>query len=213
MKEVNKLHSLRIGARCFSSTERGEAASLSNVFSLSLCPTLQVLVIGNFSFSNFGVFTLSDLPSLAIVQIGTPGQESYCFAHASLLIRSILELSIWQVDLGKLEKMVIGDYAFSCSESMVIESILWTVNSQSDCSSLTTIQLGRNALQGKPSSTVSAILSGMSVPLHSPQIFLPFIRSMVKEATSITLRPVNWRVEMLFTLYCRPPKCQWHQSY
>ena len=51
MKEMNKLHSLRIGARCFSRTERGEAASLSNVFSLSLCPTLQVLVIGNFSFS------------------------------------------------------------------------------------------------------------------------------------------------------------------
>ena len=145
LTNLDQLRSITIGANCFTSSE---TMSPSKRFSLSSCAALQTLVIGNYSFSDFGTFILSGL--------------------------------------SMLKEVTLGDNAFCCFESVVIESSRWTVSLFSDCSSLTAIHLGTNALQGNASSTVSVIMKGTFAPFDSPKIFLFSIRSLVREATSRT---------------------------
>ena len=69
---LNQLRSITIGPNCFSSSE---AVSSSKSFSLSSCPALQVLVIGDGSFALFGVLFLSDLSMLKEI---TLGEGAFC---------------------------------------------------------------------------------------------------------------------------------------
>ena len=92
-KDFDQLQSVEIGADCFTNSEMEEGVSPSKSLSISSCP-LQTLVIGNHSFGDFGVLALNDLPSLTTVRIGTLGQESSCFAYASLRIKSRIQILI-----------------------------------------------------------------------------------------------------------------------
>ena len=64
---LSQLRSITIGSNCFSSSE---PVSPSKSFSLSSCPSLQKLVIGDGSFVPFEVFSLSDLKELKEISLG-----------------------------------------------------------------------------------------------------------------------------------------------
>ena len=90
---LNKLNTLNIGINSFTQYKNGEWPSedTSNSFHILNCEELKSIVIGEYSFSDFGgEFELKNLPQLQFINIGTIGDyDSYNFYYSSFIIRGI----------------------------------------------------------------------------------------------------------------------------
>ena len=75
---LNELISIHIGMNSFTRRRNGAAERTNREFYLRNCEALRELVIGRYSFSDYVVFDLTNLPHLRTVSIGYY-QSSYNF--------------------------------------------------------------------------------------------------------------------------------------
>lgn len=94
------------------------------------CESLRRLEIGPYSFSDYYIFELKNLPSLDTIMIGKIHDDSmivgrsYNFYYSSLYIRGMILMMYFELlDLPKLQSFMIGDHAFEGSIETVLESI------------------------------------------------------------------------------------------
>ena len=78
---LNELISIHIGMNSFTRSRRSGAERWNREFHVKNCGCLRELIIGRYSFSDYCVFDLSNLPQLRTISIGTVDQ-SYNFYYA-----------------------------------------------------------------------------------------------------------------------------------
>ena len=100
---LNRLKTIKIGNNSFTQTKNDDGNDKSKSFHILNCESLESILIGEYSFSNFaGDFELKNLPQLQSIQIGTIGSKSYNFYGSSFVIRGIeLILSIVMIRSSK----------------------------------------------------------------------------------------------------------------
>ena len=85
---MNKLKQLSIGANSFTQKRKYWGTNPSKSFHIINCESLELIEIGDFSFSNFDdKFELSNLPSLQCITVGRNESRSYDLTWDSVLIR------------------------------------------------------------------------------------------------------------------------------
>ena len=77
---LNHLESMTIGSNCFTKSKNSYDEREERKFHLTNCTNLQSLQIGQYSFSDYYVMELKNLPSLKSIIIGTTG-TSYNFYY------------------------------------------------------------------------------------------------------------------------------------
>ena len=118
---LNELISVHIGMNSFTRS-RHSRAERNREFHLRNCESLRELVIGRYSFSDYGVFDLTNLPQLRTISIGTL-QSSYNFYYAynvHLIGKNGNEKLL--KDLPSLDLLSVGGYSFAHSHSIRFES-------------------------------------------------------------------------------------------
>ena len=86
----NRLKTIKIGNNSFTQKKNSYGNDASKSFHILYCESLESILIGEYSFSDFGgEFELRNLPQLQSIQIGTIGSESYNFYSSSFVIRGI----------------------------------------------------------------------------------------------------------------------------
>ena len=87
---LNRLKTIKIGINSFTQNKNGDGDDLSKSFHILNCESLESILIGEYSFNDFGgEFELKNLPQLQSIQIGTIGSNSYNFCYSSFVIRGI----------------------------------------------------------------------------------------------------------------------------
>ena len=87
---LNELESVEIGKNSFTQAQYGWGNDPNRHFYLKNCPKLKSLKIDGYSFSDFTVCEIENVPALETVEIGELNQRSYNFFSASLELKSIL---------------------------------------------------------------------------------------------------------------------------
>lgn len=78
VSNLQHLTSVTIGAKSFTWKYTGTARG-SSIFRVTACYSLQTLMIGAKSFSDYQTFVIEDLPSLSFLSIGNGGSGKNCF--------------------------------------------------------------------------------------------------------------------------------------
>ena len=119
---LNQLISIHIGMNSFTKSRKSRAERWNREFHVKNCESLRELMIGRYSFSDYCVFDLSNLPQLRTISIGTY-QQSYNFYYAydvPLISENECDKSL--KDLPSLESISIGSYSFGGCHSVRFES-------------------------------------------------------------------------------------------
>ena len=82
---LNQLERVVIGKHCFS---RSYQKNPDRHFYLKNCERLRELKMGCFSFSDYSVCEIENVPSLEVIEMGKLDKESYNFHYASLELKS-----------------------------------------------------------------------------------------------------------------------------
>ena len=86
---LDQLERVVIGQRCFTRCRLGRAHNdSSRHFYLKNCKRLRELTIGKWSFSDYSVCEIENLPSLEGIKMGELQRESGMFWYASLELKS-----------------------------------------------------------------------------------------------------------------------------
>ena len=91
---LNQLERVVIGRRCFTTCyyERPRPLNPNGHFYLKNCERLRELRIdGLYSFSDYSVCEMENLPSLEVIEMGDFDERSYSFYHASLELKSEID--------------------------------------------------------------------------------------------------------------------------
>ena len=91
-------------------------------FYLKDCPQLRELKIGHFSFSDYAVCEIENVPSLEVIEMGELNGESRNFLYASLELKSDSERMKWWIDMPSLKSLLFGVAAFCACSRAVFES-------------------------------------------------------------------------------------------
>ena len=83
-----KLERVSIGENCF--TMHSYCENMGARFHLKDCERLRKLKIGCYSFSDYSVCEIDNLPSLEVIKIGALGVNTCCFFYASLKLNSFI---------------------------------------------------------------------------------------------------------------------------
>ena len=91
--ELEKLERVVIGANCFTKHRDSEPRSMipSRHFYLKDCERLRELKMGRYSFSDYSVCEIEDVPSLEVIEMGELDEESSNFYYASLELKSEID--------------------------------------------------------------------------------------------------------------------------
>ena len=90
---LNKLKSLKIGTNSFTKKKDYYGNDESRSFHLLNCNELISIVIGEYSFSDYGGgFELVNLSKLESIKIGEIGSDSYNFYYSSFVIKGIIDM-------------------------------------------------------------------------------------------------------------------------
>ena len=82
---LNRMERVVIGKHCF----RGSSATMDdNHFYLKNCERLRELRIGCYSFSEYSVCEIENVPSLEVIKMGELNEDSSNFRNASLELKS-----------------------------------------------------------------------------------------------------------------------------
>ena len=84
---LSKLERVVIGKHCFT-LPAWEGVNEDNSFYLKNCERLRELKIGHYSFSDYSVCEIENVPSLEVIEMGVLNEESCCFRYASLELKS-----------------------------------------------------------------------------------------------------------------------------
>ncbi|OAO12510.1 hypothetical protein AV274_5866 [Blastocystis sp. ATCC 50177/Nand II] len=124
---LSKLERVVIGMKSFTKNKSSWAKNPDRHFYLKNCERLRELKIGCYSFSDYSVCEIENVPSLEVIEMGKVDGSSYNFCYASLELKN----------LPSLKTLFFGDYAFENCSRVVFE----------DLPELTSIQFGDNAFQ------------------------------------------------------------------
>ena len=87
---LNELERVLIGKKCFTKHKNGYPKSINpdRHFCLKNCERLRELKIGRYSFSDYSVCEIENVPSLEVIEMGELNEESFNFDYASLELKS-----------------------------------------------------------------------------------------------------------------------------
>ena len=88
---LNQLERVVIGKNCFTKEKNSYGNDPNHHFYLKNCKKLRELKIGCYSFSDYSVCEIENLPSLEVIEMGEMNRRSYIFYHASLELKSDCE--------------------------------------------------------------------------------------------------------------------------
>ena len=88
---LNRLESVVIGKACFMVFKKGYGFNPNRHFYLKNCERVRELKMGRFSFSDYSVCKIENVPSLEVIEMGELNENSYNFCHASLALKSDCE--------------------------------------------------------------------------------------------------------------------------
>ena len=90
---LNRLESVVIGKNCFTKEKNDYPGSINpnRHFYLKNCERVRELKIGCFSFSDYSVCEIENVPSLEVIEMGKLNEKSYNFYCASLELKSECE--------------------------------------------------------------------------------------------------------------------------
>ena len=84
---LNRLESMVIGENCFTK-KNGSGNDSSRHFYLKNCWRLREVKMGRYSFSDYSVCEIENVPSLEVIEMGELNEESCNFCYASLELKS-----------------------------------------------------------------------------------------------------------------------------
>ena len=82
---LSKLERVVIGENSFTKRKRSYSKQPDRHFYLKNCPQLSELKIGRYSFSDYSVCEIDNVPSLEVIEMGELSERSYSFYYASKL--------------------------------------------------------------------------------------------------------------------------------
>ena len=85
---LSKLERVVIGDNCFTKEKNSYGNDPDRHFYLKNCERLKELKIGCYSFSDYSVCEIENVPSLEVIEMGELYEESYNFFYASLELKS-----------------------------------------------------------------------------------------------------------------------------
>lgn len=144
---LTELLYVRIGERSFSKKKKWKTRSPLRCFYLKDCSSVKELVVGFYSFSDYMICAIENVPSLEVISMGDLVREhkSWCFLFASLELKSCGGFRRSSVDLPSLKYLLFGRDAFYNCNRLVLESGSDAVFSHADLPELLSIQLGLSA--------------------------------------------------------------------
>ena len=88
---LNQLESVVIGEKSFTKFWHGSVTDPNRHFYLKNCERLKELKMSRFSFSDYSVCEIENVPSLEVMEMGVLERDSFNFHHASLELKSDFE--------------------------------------------------------------------------------------------------------------------------
>ena len=88
---LNRLERVKIGENCFTKKNDYYGDDLDRHFYLKNCERLTELKMGRYSFSDYSVCEIENVPSLEVIEMGELDEESSNFYCASLELKSECE--------------------------------------------------------------------------------------------------------------------------
>ena len=85
---LNQLERVVIGKNCFTKKKNNAGNDPNRHFYLKNCERLRELKMGCYSFSDYSVCEIENLPSLEVIEMGELDEKSYNFFFASLKLKS-----------------------------------------------------------------------------------------------------------------------------
>ena len=85
---LSKLERVVIGKNSFTKEEYSHGNDPNRHFYLKNCERLRELKIGYWSFSDYSVCEIENVPSLEVIEMGDMDEKSWNFSHASLELKS-----------------------------------------------------------------------------------------------------------------------------
>lgn len=85
---MERLSRVDIGFSCFTNHPNEGFYDPNRRFYLKHCPALKLFMLDYFSFSDYSVCEMEDLPSLEVIEMGRQNTNSSNFQYASLELRS-----------------------------------------------------------------------------------------------------------------------------
>mgnify|MGYP004435971027 FL=1 len=111
---LNELESISIGMNSFTLSENSASERLNREFHLKNCLSLRELSIDRYSFSDYHIFELNNLPNLKSIVIGS-SSDSMNFYFVE---------SIELIDLPSLESIEFGSNSFYSIHDIVLSSMI-----------------------------------------------------------------------------------------
>ncbi|KAK8821903.1 hypothetical protein WA556_002346, partial [Blastocystis sp. ATCC 50177/Nand II] len=122
---LNRLESVVIGERCFTKHKNDWSYDANRAFALKNCERLRELKMGRYSFSDYDVCEIENVPSLEVIEMGELSDVSSNFEYGSLQLKN----------LPRLKSLQFGCYSFYQCSRAVFENL----------PVLTSIRFGENA--------------------------------------------------------------------
>ena len=88
---LSKLERVVIGKNCFTKRKNSCGNDSTRHFYLRNCERLRELKMGRYSFSDYSVCEIENVPSLEVIEMGELNEKSYNFLYASLELKSDCE--------------------------------------------------------------------------------------------------------------------------
>ena len=85
---LSHLERVVIGKNCFTKKKKGTGNDPTRHFHLKNCERLRELRIGCWSFSDYSVCEIENVPSLEVIEMGVLNERSWNFYYASLELKS-----------------------------------------------------------------------------------------------------------------------------
>ena len=85
---LSKLERVVIGKKSFTKKKNGWEYNSTRHFYLRNCERLRELKIGRYSFNDYSVCEIENVPSLEVIEMGELNIESWNFYYASLELKS-----------------------------------------------------------------------------------------------------------------------------
>ena len=102
---MSQLERVVIGEKCFTKCKNDWPISINTNrhFYLKNCARLRELKMGSYSFSDYSVCEIENVPSLEVIEMGELTIESANFCHASLELKSVSQRMRMMNRLGQFE--------------------------------------------------------------------------------------------------------------
>ena len=115
---LNDLETIVIGKNSFTLSKNSFDERLNREFHVTDCASLRELIIDRYSFSDYHIFDLNNLPNLKSITIGS-SSESFNFYYASKTEFSSLP-SLQSIELGSSSFYYCHDIIFNSINNMIL---------------------------------------------------------------------------------------------